>query len=198
MPVRIRNLQDSVSFLRSEDEVEELVAVLADDRLLVSALNIVPLDAVLVEIVEHTDTALVVTALLLLPVVRLGTLQSTGLGPVAVATLARGRDPSTCGSPVPAVDNGRLQVLPVTSLEVALTTSCPDIRDIVPPDDAVDPVGLRLAVYRYTVHTESPAVIPGALPVPLPVQSLLQPGEVVGLAEPVSVDYSVFTSSGLW
>ena len=38
-------------------------------------------------------------------------------------------------------------------------TTCPDIRDIVPPDDAVDPVGLRLAVYRYTVHTESPAKI---------------------------------------
>jgi len=53
--------------LGSEDKVQELVAVLADDGLGVAALHVVPLDPVLVEVVEDGHARLVLPALPLLP-----------------------------------------------------------------------------------------------------------------------------------
>ena len=54
--------------LGPEDKVEQLVAVLADDGLGVAALHVVPLDAVLVEVVQDGDARLVLPALPLLPI----------------------------------------------------------------------------------------------------------------------------------
>lgn len=65
--------------------------------------------------------------------------------------------------------------------------------NIILLDDTVHPVSFLSTVYRYTVHTEPPAVVPGSLPVPLLVRSRLQPGEMKLFAELVSVNQSVFT-----
>ena len=39
---------------------------------------------------------------------------------------------------------------------IELHPTRPDVRNIVPLDEVVDPVGLGFALYRYTVHTKSP------------------------------------------
>ena len=51
-----------------EGVVQQLLTLLTDDGLLVSALDIVPLDAVAVEVVQDPDATLVLAALLGLPV----------------------------------------------------------------------------------------------------------------------------------
>lgn len=95
--------EDEDLLLRSEDEVEEFVAVLADDWFFVPALNVVPLDAVVVEVVEDTDTGLVLPALLLLSVVGLVYFETSSVGPITIAALLGTRDPLSCRGPVPPV-----------------------------------------------------------------------------------------------
>lgn len=155
--------------LRPKNVVKKLIAVLANDGFLVPALHVVPLDAVLVEVVEDADAGFVATALPLLSVVGLGLLDAPGMGPEAVAALGGARDADTCRGPVPAILNGRLQVSSVTAGEVAFPSTCPDIVNIVLGDETVDPLGLGLAVDGHAVHTESPAIVPGPLPVHLEV-----------------------------
>ena len=87
-----------------EGVVQQLLALLADDGLLVSALDVVPLDPILtqdssqillfprykthiVDIVEDADAGLLLASLLLFPVVRLAPPQSSGVAPLTVAAL---------------------------------------------------------------------------------------------------------------
>ena len=55
-------------------------------------------------------------------------------------------------------------------------------------DEALNPVLLRLGLDGDRVHAELPAVVPGALPVPLAVLAHCQPGEVVLLIESCGVN----------
>jgi len=160
----------------------------------VPALDIVPLGAVPVEVVEDADARLVLPALPLLSVVWLVLLESACVGPEAIVALLGARDALTCGGPIPSIFNGWLKVGAITALKVALSSSCPDIVNVVFFNDAVDPSRFRLAVNAHAVHAKSPAVVPGTLPVPFFVRSSLQPRKVVGFTKPVCMDYSLLTS----
>ena len=74
------------------------------------------------------------------------------------------------------------------TLEIALSAPCPDVVEVLLLDQALDPVFLRLGLNGDRVHAELPAVVPGALPVPLAVLAHCQPGEVVLLIESCGVN----------
>ena len=61
---------------------------------------------------------------------------------------------------------------------------------ILLPDEIMDPLLLCWRLNGDAVHAELPAVVPGALPVPLAVLAHCQPGEVVGLSKSLSVNNS--------
>ena len=108
------------------DVVEELFAVLADEGLLVVAGDVVPLDAVVVEVVEDGQAGL---ALVVLAVVRLLLAVAAGGRPVGGLTVGRRRDLGLGTGPEPAVDDDRLQIGAVAAVKVALATAGPDVLD---------------------------------------------------------------------
>lgn len=144
----------------------------------------------LVEVVQYRHTGLVPPSLPLLPVVRLAGGEPPRPAPGAVRTAGRGSHPQPGGCPVPTVLYGRLQVCPLTAGKVALSASGPDIVQIMVSYHSSHPVILRPGADADGVHAEVPAVVPRLLPGPLSVPALRQPGEVVGLAEPFSVNNS--------
>ena len=60
--------------------------------------------------------------------------------------------------------------------------------EVLLPDEVLDPVLLLFGLDGDGVHAELPAVVPGALPVPLAVLAHCQPGEVVLLIESCGVN----------
>ena len=144
----------------------------------------------LVEVVQYRHAGLVPPALALLPVVRLAGAESPRPAPATVGTAGRGSHPQPGGGPVPAVLYGGLQVGPLTASKVTLPSSGPDIVQIMVSQHILHPVILCPGADADGVHAEVPAVVPGLLPGPLPVPADGQPGEVVGLAEPFSVNNS--------
>ena len=196
-----------ILIITPEGIVQQLLALLADDGLLVSALNVVPLDPVLrcershvglssnvmthaVDVVEDADAGLLPAALLLLPVVRLALPEAARVAPLTVAAAPGGRDPLACGGPVPAILYGGLQVTSLAPGEVALPAASPDVGDVLASDDIPHPVILRPRADADGVHAELSAVVPRLLPGPLPVLTFCQPGEVVGLSKSLSVNNS--------
>jgi len=93
---RLELLFNSRLLFGAKHEVQQLVAVLADNRLLVSALDVMPLDPVIVKVVQNADARLVITSLTLLPVVRLAFLEATSIRPETVFTRIRARNAATC------------------------------------------------------------------------------------------------------
>lgn len=176
-----------------EDVVQQLLALLTDDGLLVSALDIVPLDPIIVNIVEDADAGLLLASLLLFPVVWLRLTSPSRLAPLTVAALPGSRDPLTCGRPVPTVLYGRLEVLTVAAFEVTFPSTSPDIVKILIVNQVLHPPGLGRCLDGDGVHAELPAVVPGALPVPLGVPADREPGEMVVLVKPGLVYDSVLT-----
>ena len=144
----------------------------------------------LVEVVEYGHAGLVPAALALLPVVWLTGAQSPRPAPPTVRTGGRRRHPLPCGRPVPPVLYGGLKIFPLTASKVAFPPSSPDIVQSIVPQHCRHPVILCPGADADGVHAEVPAVVPGLLPGPLPVPAHRQPGEVVGLAEPFSVNNS--------
>ena len=112
------------------------------------------------------------------------------MGPVTVPAFPRSWDSLSCWSPVPALLDQGLQVFPVTPLEIALPSSSPDVVKILFLDEVCHPVTLLLGLDGDGVHAELPAVVPGPLPVPLGAGPSLQPGEVISLPKPLSVNDS--------
>lgn len=110
------------------DKVEELFAILANEWLLVVASNIVPLDAVIVEVVEDGQARL---AFVVFAVVGLRAAITTGVGPVAQGALVGGRDLGLRTGPEPSVDDGWLQIGAVASVKVAFAAASPDVLDAI-------------------------------------------------------------------
>lgn len=115
--------------------VEQLVAVLANEGLLVVAGHIVPGDAVAVHIVKYSEAGLGRSVDVELCVVGLADLLVPGLAPgieaKTVGNLVRRSHLLAGGRPEPAVDVLGLQIATIlTSLEVTEATACPDVRDI--------------------------------------------------------------------
>ena len=120
---------------------EELLRVLADEGLGVVAGNVVPLDAVLVDVVEDAHTGLHALVDVELGVVRLGDRAALDLGLVAggrpglVGPARRGGvgggHLDSGSRPEPTVHVGGLKVLAVTALEVAEAAGGPDVGEVV-------------------------------------------------------------------
>ena len=144
----------------------------------------------LVNIVKNTNTSLVLAPLLLFSVIWLSFPQPPSMRPITVATSSWGWNSLASRSPVPAILYQWLQVFPVTSLEIALPASCPDVVKFLFPDQVGHPGALLLGVNRYGVHAELPAVVSGPLPVPLLVWPSLLPREMVRFAKSLSMDNS--------
>ena len=120
-----------------ERVVEQLLALLANDWLLVATLDVMPLDSILhsqkllntkfyflynqlthvVHVVQDTDARLVLAPLSLLPVVWLPLLQTPRVAPLTVAALPWGWDPLPGRRPVPTILNDGLEVPAVTALK---------------------------------------------------------------------------------
>lgn len=116
--------------------VEQLVAVLAHERLLVVTTDVVPRDAVTVHVVQHAQARLHGAVDVELGVVRLRRLLMAALAPRAVRPAGRrlvgGRYLATGGRPEPAVHGLRFQVRAVlASLEVAQPAAGPYVRRVV-------------------------------------------------------------------
>jgi len=116
--------------------VEQLIAVLTHERLLVIATDVVPRDTIAVHVVQHAQARLHRSVDVELCVVRLRYLLVTALAPRSVRPAFRclvgGRYLAPGGRPEPSVHVLRLQVRTVlAALEVAKPTAGPDIRSIV-------------------------------------------------------------------
>ena len=113
------------------DEVEQRLGIFADDGLGVVAANVVPFNAVLVDVVEDAETGLSRLVDLEFGVVRLRSFEVTSGTPRLVAPSFRvgvggGQFHARTG-PEPSVDGQRLQIIAVASLEVAQTAAGPDV-----------------------------------------------------------------------
>lgn len=122
--------------VRGRDVVEQLLGVLADDGLLVVAGDVVPRDAVVVDVVEDRQAGLARLVDVELGVVGLALLLVSGGRPrvvvPAVGRLVRGRHLLAVRRPEPAVDVLRFEVLAVlAAFEVAQSSRRPDVWDII-------------------------------------------------------------------
>lgn len=106
---------------------EKGIVFLADEGLLVVAGNIVPVDAVIVELVEEGQTVLGGSVLLELTVVGLRDVDATAGRPVALVALVGGCKLLQGRRPEPAVNVRGLKVGTFAALEVAQTTRRPDV-----------------------------------------------------------------------
>lgn len=124
-------------------KVEMSLNVLADDRLLVVAGNVVPFDSISVEIVQNSQARLGVTVLLdLLSVVGLSAwgVESSGEGPVMEGTRRVGRGQSSLVSrPKPSVNVLGEEIRTVASVKVAKSARGPEIGHVT-IDESLDPI----------------------------------------------------------
>lgn len=152
--------------------VQQLLAVLAHERLLVVACHIVPGDAVVVHVVQHRQARLARLVDVVLGVIGLRQLLVARLAPRIVAPALRnaiGRlDLLACRRPEPTEQVLRLQIgAALAALEVAQATRCPDVRHIVRLDQAEDEVVLLLRLQGDQVHAVLAAQVARVQPVDL-------------------------------
>lgn len=170
---------------------------LANDRLRMMTSHVVPLDPILVEIVENGDASLIRFGVPrvqpLFPVIGLRLLEESGVGPVANLALGLGSDSDAGGRPIPPVDDRRLQVLPFAPSEVALPPAGPNVVQVFTPDDVIADVLVFVpGAERDRVHAKFPAVVPGRLPVHLEVGAEGAPRKVVPLPVGLVVNPATF------
>lgn len=94
------------------------------------ARHIVPVDAIVVEVVQHGQAVLVGAALLQFAIVRLRFADAAVGGPIVLVAIVGGRQLLQLGGPEPAVDGHRLQIRTIASLEVADAAARPDVLDL--------------------------------------------------------------------
>jgi len=183
--------------------VEQLIRVLADPGFDVVAGDVVPLDAVVVEVVEDGDAGLVGAVLAELPVVGLGRLAAASGRPVAVPPLRRvgGSDATHGARPEPAVYNMRLKIRSVAAVKVALASAGPDVAHAALLHVLVHKLRLLRGLQGHQVLTVLPADVPGVQPVSLVgLGGLVHPREEVVLVVPEGggVGDSVGAGLRLW
>lgn len=138
---------------------QELIGVLAHPGLDVVAGNVVPFDAIVVEVVENGDAGLVGAGLGELAVVGLPLAGAAGVGPVAdpAEGAVGGGDTGGRAGPEPAVDERGLQVGPVAAVKVALAAGGPDVLDLAGGHGLVHELCLSLALETHQVLAMLPA-----------------------------------------
>lgn len=112
--------------------LQQGVVLLAHPRLAVVAGHIVPVHAIIVEVIEDGQARLLGAALLQLSVVGLGQTDAAALGPIVLLTVGGWRELLQLRCPEPTVHVGRLQIGTFTATEVALATACPNVFDLKP------------------------------------------------------------------
>lgn len=161
------------------DKVQQLVGVLAHERLQMVAGNVVPLESVVVEVVQDGQAGLVVT-LSRLAVVRLLLAVSSGVAPVAGVALGGRSDLDARAAPEPSVLVRGLQVRSVTAGKVALPAGRPDVAHVSAGDALLDELVLLGRLHRDGVHAVPAADVPRVQPVHLQVaRRLVLPAEEV-------------------
>lgn len=89
--------------------------------------DVMPVNAIVVEVVEDGQAVLVGAALLEFAVVGLRNADAAVLGPIVLATISGGCQLLQLSGPEPSVDRDWLQVGAIASLEVAETAAGPDV-----------------------------------------------------------------------
>lgn len=96
------------------------------------ASNVVPVDSILVEVVQDSQAVLRGTTLDEFSVVRLGLVDSAGVSPIVLGAVGGRGKFLEFSSPEPTINVERLQVgALITSLEVTDTTTGPDVLHFV-------------------------------------------------------------------
>lgn len=168
------------------DKVEELLAVLADEWFLVVAGHIVPLDAVVVKVVEDGEAGL---TLVIFAVVWLRAAVTAGVGPVTQSALIGGWDLGFGAGPEPSVDDGRLQVGAAATVEIAFAAASPDELDAIASQLLLDELVLLEGLEADGIHAVATADVTGVQPVHFQGGGgLMEPAEevVVRVAQRIS------------
>jgi hypothetical protein len=180
------------------DPAQQHLVVFADEGLAVVASDVVPVDAVAVEVVEKGQAVLRSSVLQLFPVVGLGSADSAGLAPVVLHTVGGGGKLLQLGGPEPAVDALGLQVRAVAALEVTQATGRPDVPHLVLYKMSLDPLVLLGSLQANGVHTPRSTPVPDAEPVLLLSRgSRVLPREEVTLASELLMDPPLCAQLGL-
>ena len=146
------------------------------------ASNVVPLDPVVVDVVQDAharlhalvDVKLCVVGLRHVMRDELGLVASEGPGLVAPAGRGGvgGRHLDSGARPEPAIDSRGLEILAVAALEVAEPARGPDVREVVVLDELLDELVLGGGLEADQVHAVLSADVPAVKPVDLVVREV--------------------------
>jgi len=131
---------------------------------------VMPLDAIAVEVVENCDASLIVAVLSLLPIVGLSTTTAASVGPVPTPLsplLVGGSDAGIGPRPEPSVNNRRLEIGAVTTVEVTLPTRGPYVLDGAIAHSFSYEVTFELSFQAHKVLAMLPANVSSVKPVSL-------------------------------
>lgn len=110
------------------DKVQQFIGVLADERFQMMAGNVVPLQTVIVEVIQNGQARFVV-ALRSLTVIGLSLAIAASVTPIARVPLAGRSDFRARSRPEPSVLVGRLQIGTIASGKIALTARRPNVAN---------------------------------------------------------------------
>ena len=154
-------------------QLQERVAVLADEIFLVIAGDVVPHHPVSVEVVEDGQAGLVMFPLHQeLSVVWLGLPGSPRGAPGSGNSALSAAEPHPGAGPEPPVHCRGLEVLAIAALEVAEPARGPDVREVVVLDELLDELVLSGGLEADQVHAVLPADVPAVKPVDLVVREV--------------------------
>jgi len=181
--VRFGFLEDFNIFLGGTCVLEELLAVFAEEGLGVVAGDIVPDDAVLVDVVQDAHAGLDGLVDVEFGVVGLGNVMAfklslvtsvrPGLVSPARGVLVSGGHFDAGAGPEPSVDAGGLEILAVAALEVAETAASPDVGKILIFDVFLDHLIFTGRLQRHKIHAIFSADVSGIKPVQFGVSVFL-------------------------
>jgi len=165
----ISNLQGYTG-IAPPDEVEKSGRVFADDGLVVVASDVVPLETVLVDVVEDTQASLGRVVDGELGVIGLGGLEVTSGAPWLIAPAGRSAvglgQLHLSSRPEPSLDDQRFQILTrIAALEVAHAAARPDVRQVFSFDDLCDHVVFSFAFDADGIHAVFAAQVSRVEPV---------------------------------
>jgi len=149
----------------------------------VVASNVVPFDAIVVEVVQNGQARF---SLVIFTVVGLRALVTSGVRPVSKSALVSGWDLGLGSGPEPSVDEEWLQIGTVASIEIAFTSTGPDVLDSVAGHLLLDEFVLLQGLETDGVHAVTSADVAGVEPVDFQFGGgFVQPAEevVVGGAQ---------------
>lgn len=158
-------LQTDIGIPRAH-KVQQFIGVLADEGLDVMAGDVVPLDAIVIEVIQNGEATLVI-ALRRLAIIGLGLIVATGLRPIASVALRGGSNFATRSRPEPAVLVWWLQIGPVAACKVALATRGPDVAHIAAGNALLHEIILLRRLQRHGVHAVATANVACIQPVHL-------------------------------